>query len=78
MALVFAWLSVLGSTTNLDESISVHDFSLVTETGESVLREGFDRRRLADGFDRLALSFRAANRDVGVYFANFVGKFVFL
>ena len=69
MALVLAWLSVLGSTTNprtnLDKPISVHDFTLVANTGESVLREGFDRRRLADGFDRLAMSLRAANHNVG-------------
>lgn len=39
--------------------IALHTFSLLTETGESVLHAHFDRRRLADrSIDQLALKFR--------------------
>ena len=70
MSLALALLSVLGSTTNLgcqnDEPVAVRDFSFVTNIGESVLHENFDRRRLAVGFDQLTLAFHASNRDVSV------------
>ena len=47
MPLAFALLSVL-STASLDEPTSVRKLLLVTDIGESVMSEGFDRRRLAD------------------------------
>lgn len=67
MAFLFILLGGIGrATITIDEAITVRDFLLVTEIGEKVLHEGFDRRRLASGFDKLALTFRAADLDVSV------------
>ena len=46
-------------TSTPHESVTVSTFSLITDKGENVLRENFDRRRLTDSFDRLALKFHA-------------------
>ena len=62
---VFVLLAALRSiVAALDERISVRDFSLVTDKGENILHESFNRRRLADGSRRLTLTFRAADLDV--------------
>ena len=45
------------------DSITLRTFSLVTDTGENVLHEKFDRRRLADrAIGRLNLKFRAVEK----------------
>ena len=51
--------SSIASTRSPHESITVHTFSLITDKGENVLREEFDRRRLTDSFDQLSLKFKA-------------------
>ena len=52
-------ISAIARTRTPHESITVRTFSLITDKGENVLREDFDRRRLTDSFDRLALKFHA-------------------
>ena len=57
-----------GSTSH--DTIAVHypAFKLVTRTGENVLHENFDRRRLADNFDGLALKVHASEIDFEIEF----------
>ena len=57
-------LHVLGFTTSaLVASITVRDFSLVTDQGEDVFQADFDRRRLqASIVARLALKFNAIGK----------------
>ena len=45
------------------ELITVHTFSLETRKGENILHEQFDRRRLADDFERLAFKFHAFEKN---------------
>ena len=63
-ATMLAALCVLAVTAvhTIDEPIAVRMFSLMTGKGENVLHEGFDRRRLADSFDRLTLNFQALEK----------------
>ena len=71
MIIVTALASLMMSTADLDtlceEPVAVRKFSLVTESGENILHKDFDRRRLADGLDRLSLVFHAANYDVRIF-----------
>ena len=44
------------------KSITLRTFSLATSKGESVFHEVFDRRRLSDTSERLALKFHAIKK----------------
>ena len=55
-------LCILTIANVLDESIRLRTFSLVNTKGQSVFHDDFDRRRLADTHDRLALKFRAKEK----------------
>ena len=44
------------------EPISLREFSLATSNGENVFHEEFDRRRLTDSSNRLALKFDAVEQ----------------
>lgn len=46
-----------------DESIRLRTFSLVNTKGQSVFHKDFDRRRLADTHDHLALKFHAEEKE---------------
>ena len=67
MVIMFAIMSIL----QLDalamkcpppESITLRKFSLATLKGENVFHEVFDRRRLSDASEHLALKFHAINK----------------
>ena len=60
-------LHVLGLTATFPDSVTVRNFSFVTDEGDNVLAPNFDRRRLSDRFAassslarRLTLKFSAA------------------
>ena len=55
---------LVAALTGNPQSIIARNFSLVTDTGESVLHDQFDRRRLASGgvTDRLSMKFFAMNK----------------
>ena len=62
-------LHVLGLSATFPDSVTVRNFSFVTEKGYNVLAPDFDRRRLSDRFAassfaarRLSLKFSAAER----------------
>ena len=64
MRLVLLFITI---STSIPDFITVRNFSFVNENGESVLRLGFDRRRLKGSAvrQRLTLKFGA----LGKYFA---------
>ena len=67
-ALVFHFL---GFTASLLASITVRNFSLVTDKGEHVFEEDFYRRRLSNRIvDRLALKFNAVEKHFEFVFEN--------
>ena len=57
-------LHILGFTASLLASITVRDFSLVTDKGEDVFQAVSDRRQLQDSImDRIALTFNAMEKN---------------
>ena len=59
-----ATLCILSVSDTSPESVTVHNFSLITDEGENVLHADFDRRRLTDSsFNRLAFKFYAFEKD---------------
>ena len=54
--------SVFAETCAPPESITLREFSLETLMGDNVFHKVFDRRRLADASERLALKFDAGNK----------------
>lgn len=64
MSIFFATLHayMVASTPGINGTITVHypSFMLVTSTGEDVFHPSFDRRRLTDSFDGLALKVHAS------------------
>lgn len=55
-------LYMLASGCIPPELIKVKAFTLATTRGDNVFQEQFDRRRLADTFERLALKFDAVHK----------------
>ena len=59
---IFQFGSVFAVACAPPESITLREFSLETLMGDNVFHEVFDRRRLSDASERLALKFDADSK----------------